>query len=900
MAASSSSSSSRAEWALISGVWDDAIGEGSAVVQLARDVVRGEYAQVLTAPPVASLLRSSVDTAGLTSLDDLLPLKDVPDLDDAEMELLCLVAVAASLHAFLQVNWTGPDLSTTPLDVLGLKDAAVSANDLYHRAIAELSYRGEPAYHLARDVAFLRIAEIILSRRQYAHMQTVPWWQLRVWTVHLYMLDEPVALPVDLTNSFDTFRKTVLENSDRTENFLGRYILEQGILEHHLRQDKAAALRFVDAAKATGLQFELTGALGKRTKFQQNELSQLVLLAESKAKSTAVTAKPGDSEADMPTTLDLNDDTLLERTQFTSSSASASGALAHLDPGAQPALDPLDQCVLLAMCLNVRNTSPVHGLTNEQMAPYVARVIEHPRNWSVHTMALLLRSRLEAGRTRTVERSTLQLQALIDQMPTADSSAAERLLYIHDIPLPSKWQLERELADRLLSLGVVKSALEIYTRLEMWEEAVRCHAILEHPEAGVKIVRDLLAGARTEADEVTARGRGALEARRPVLDRARQAKLWCLLGDLEPDNAEQHYLRAWSVSEETSGRAARALGSLYFSKADYEKSVPFLEHGARINPLQARTWFLLGCAEMRREHWEGARDAFAMCVQVDEEDGESWNNLASVYLQLGSSDADSDAEAANADEEDEPGRPKLSRQERRYACRLAAFRALREGLKYGYENWRMWTNFMLVSLDIGELHEVVRAMTRIIEERADKDGAACVDQEVLDKLVDGATRSGDAGSAAQPDAIPEDAEAVTSTHKTPGSLRARVTDLFERTIFPRVSSPEIYKSYARLKSADGAWSDALKAHLDAYRANTVTHGPWETVERWKEAIAEVEATVEALRDLGSREEGQGSDKWRIQARGLVRTFAARSKDFVDEPEWARVAALQEELKKQSD
>ncbi|EJD55316.1 TPR-like protein [Auricularia subglabra TFB-10046 SS5] len=898
MAAPSTSTFDTAEWALIAGVWDDAIDEGSAVVQLAHDVVRGEYAKVLTAPPIASLLRSSMDAAGLTSLDDLIPLEDIPGLNAVEMELLCLVAVAASLHAFLQANWTGPSLGTTALDVLGLKDSAVSAGDLNNRAIAELSYRGEPAYHLAQDVAFLRIAQIILSRRHFANLKTVAWWQLRVWTVHLYMLDEPVALPTDLTDSFDTFRKTVLENSGHTERLLGRFILEQGLLDHHLRQDKAAALRFVDAAKATGLQFELTGALGKRTKFQQNELSQLVLLAESKSKGAASTAKPNDSSAEMPTTLELNDDTLLERTQFTSSSASGSSALAHLDPGAQPALDPLDQCVLLAMCLNVRNTSPVHGLTNEQMAPYVSRVIEHPRNWSVHTMALLLRSRLEAGRTRTVERSTLQLQALIDQMPTADSSAAERLLYIHDIPLPSKWQLERELADRMLSLGVVKSALEIYTRLELWEEVVRCHAILEHAEAGVKIVRDLLAGERTEADEVTARARTALENKRPVLDRARQAKLWCLLGDLEPDNAEQHYLRAWSISGETSGRAARALGTLYFSKGDYEKAVPFLEHGARINPLQARTWFLLGCAEMRKEHWEGARDAFAMCVQVDEEDGESWNNLASVYLQLGSSGADSDGEEeANVEGEDEPGRHKLSRQERRYACRLAAFRALREGLKYGYENWRMWTNFMLVSLDIGELHEVVRAMTRIIEERADKDGAACVDQEVLDKLVDGATRSADAGSAEQLNAIPEDAEAGAEAHKTPGSLRARVADLFERTIFPRVSSPQIYKSYARLKAADGAWSDALKAHLDAYRANTVTHGPWETVEQWKTAISEVGATVDVLRDLGSRADGHGSDKWRIQARGLVRTFAARSKDFVDEPEWARVEALQEELKK---
>ena len=61
-----------------------------------------------------------------------------------------------------------------------------------------------------------------------------------------------------------------------------------------------------------------------------------------------------------------------------------------------------------------------------------------------------------------------------------------------------------------------------------------------------------------------------------------------------------------------------------------------LEIGARINPLLTRTWFLLGCAEMRKERpdWKSARDAFAMCVAIDDEDAESWNNLATVYLRM--------------------------------------------------------------------------------------------------------------------------------------------------------------------------------------------------------------------------------------------------------------------------
>lgn len=413
------------------------------------------------------------------------------------------------------------------------------------------------------------------------------------------------------------------------------------------------------------MQFELTGALGKRTKFQETELSQLVLLAESHLQdpedleSKSKDGKKGDGDATssgpapiVPETLALNDDTLLEKTEFTSTSSASSGSqLFHIDPSNQPPLHPLDQCILLSLCLNVRNTQPAHGLTGEQMAPYVARVISHPRNWSVHTMALLLRARLEAHRTRTVERSTFQLQALIEQMPTADSAPAERLRYVHGMPLPSKWEMEKELAQRYMSLGVVKSALEIFTRREMWADAVACYGALEQKEKGISLVRDLLEGRKREADEVLASGKAVSEPRRSKQDAVHEAKLWCLLGDLESAHAEEYYRKAWTVSGNTSGRAMRSLGGMYFAKAQYEQAVECLHNAVRINPLLTRSWFILGCANMRLENWQEAKVAFSRCVAIDEEDGESWNNLASMYLRTGTTKKSSAAGDDDADEE---------------------------------------------------------------------------------------------------------------------------------------------------------------------------------------------------------------------------------------------------------
>ena len=74
-----------------------------------------------------------------------------------------------------------------------------------------------------------------------------------------------------------------------------------------------------------------------------------------------------------------------------------------------------------------------------------------------------------------------------------------------------------------------------------------------------------------------------------------------------------------------------------------------------------------------------------------------------------------------------------------FANKMLAFRALKQGLKFSFENWRMWTNYMIVSMDVGELAEACRALGRIVEQRYDKIGAEAVDEDVLDRLVDAVT-----------------------------------------------------------------------------------------------------------------------------------------------------------------
>ncbi|TEB23772.1 tetratricopeptide repeat domain 27 [Coprinellus micaceus] len=879
------------EKALLQGKWNPELDcAPSPVAELAKQAVEGDFRAVLTSSFARTLftLSSPNFTKSLREIFDLS--KDLHQ-DSATGELIRLCIAITCLHAYVQVNWTGPDLNVTPLEVIPVESSITPTEQgLDAKAIEELAYGGEPAYHLAKYPTFLRLSQLLLDV-PFTYTPSVTWWKLRATMLHHRTLDEPVAHTLSYEDDLDALGSIIADDS----NLSGRLILERGLLQHLFSQDRSALEYFVNAARATRMDYELTGALGRRTKFQADDKSQLVLLAESHLEADEEDTKQGDGtspselspdqtngladgESKMPETLALNDDTLLEQTEFTSSrpTDANSSRLSHIDVNNQPALHPLDQCILLSLCLNVKNTMPAHGLTNEQMAPYVFRVISHPRNWSVHTMALLLRSRLESQRTRTVERSTFQLQALIDQMPTADSTLRERLVYFHSIPLPSKWEMERELALRYMSLGVVKSALEIFERLEMWEDVVQCYASLNKSDKGVTVVRDLLEGRRAEVDVVLSRGKEVSEKHRATQDATREAKLWCLLGDLDPDHGPEHYRKAWSISKASSGRAMRSLGGYYFARGEWTDAVECLKRAVAIHPLVVRPWFIMGCACIQLEDWETARDAFTRCVAIDPEDGESWSNLASMYLRL---DEEPSKEKKNVDEDDS-GKNEATDAAVPFSNKLRA----------------MWYNYMIVAMDVGELSESCRAMGRVVEMQAEKQGTSAVDEDVLERLVDAVTRaSPNPDEAQQAGGAQNDAANPNEGH----GLSKQVINLFDKTVLSRVSTPRIFRAYGRLQKWQSKWGDATKAYMDAYRcgvAGTMEKGETD-VKKWKEAVTEVEDIVDILRNFGPKVGEFNKYKWRPQARSIVRSFMARTKDFEDEPEWERLADLQEELKK---
>ncbi|ORX64488.1 TPR-like protein [Linderina pennispora] len=641
---------------------------------------------------------------------------------------------AAALQAFIQTNWTGPEFLMDPAELLlavadkykegfiaaaptelpegaskheiGRRDQLgrvyLGAEQSKERAALDqsllemLAADGEEAYTLTPRPLFLALARWLLvdmacDERDQA-VGSARWWASRALLAQQSLLEYPAqslldqimdgysaveqqmpAAPAEPVpelgeDSMVEVQETVHEPMSRSaathtwdavgagdRELWARLSMEHGVAYAQHQMTRDAVQQLTAAQAASGLQWEITGAKGKRTRFQEFDTAQLVLLAQS-----AQPARKADQGA-APESFALNDDTLLEQIAFT-----------DLDISGQQQLRGLDASVLLALCLNVQNENPAHGLTSEQMMPFVVRVLQHPGNWSIYTMALLQRSRLEAAKTRTVERATLQLQALVDQishpLPEAhEAGPCERLQFFHALALPSQWELERELAKQFMALGVVRSALDIFERLHMWDEVIACYQMLGQEEVAERIIREQL----------------DLAPSRP--------KLWCLLGDLKQDPA--HWRHAWDVSGCRYARAMRSLGAYHFARSEFGRLRHVLQARAEAQPAVR------------------ALVVYPGVVHIDYENSEAWNNLASIHMR--SNDA---------------------------SQRQQAWYALREALKGKYDSWQIWSNFLTASMALDQIGAAIHALDRIVQLRAEKDGAACVDLDILRGIISSLTR----------------------------------------------------------------------------------------------------------------------------------------------------------------
>lgn len=366
-----------------------------------------------------------------------------------------------ALNAFLQANVTGPVLAD---DQTKLADPYRGSSTI-DLGLRSLDVDGVSVYPFIPHIELFCLARHVVEhatpeewkgvKDEVAGGMSLAWMKLRlhvwhyklfiqpslssgsVFTKHVGMSEVP-SLVEKIQSSLQQVESDVLgeawelsEASPYSTETKVLFMVEKASVCIMLGQDVKAREALKHAAELHGFVYALSGALGKRTRFQEKSTSQLVVLAKSAAVQREQPEKL-EGEGEVPEALALNDDTLLEEIEFSKDGEGKHGEqngpavgtvpelpaqLTDMKPDEQPQLSPLDQIILLTEATLKDAFSPADTLTSEEILPFAVRVVnDKSTNWQIYTQALLVRSRIEMHRSRTIERGVLQMQAVVDQV----------------------------------------------------------------------------------------------------------------------------------------------------------------------------------------------------------------------------------------------------------------------------------------------------------------------------------------------------------------------------------------------------------------------------------------------------------------------------------------------------
>ncbi|EGX42920.1 hypothetical protein AOL_s00215g869 [Orbilia oligospora ATCC 24927] len=938
----------------------------------------GDYHKILTSPLAASLL-SPASLSGLSPLEIIKTYKS--HLKTAILESTChplelLTVGIASLHAYLQATTTGPPLPLEETEILPqvICEDRKTLKGLKEGLVRGLSVDGESAYHLLPyPVVFTLAKEILTSDALFKNREnsdgdggliTAKWWRVRVNFAHQRILREVSSslheqIYADLGDLegliFPEEKEGLGDNDLATQDLKARYLVERSTIHSFYGYDAKVRKDLESAAAITGLQYAITGRLGKRTKFQVDDISQLVVLARSteeygggaapktvsyvqdgevKAMENNESEERGGDGKVMPKQFDLNDDTLLEAISFTPATAEILEAaalppsLSTLDPASQPMLQPIDSIILLHLAESIKNTNPADGLTREQMSPYAERVLQHSTNWSIHTMGLLVRSRLEAYRSRTVERSLLQLQVVVDQIvaataseentpdvstflpkPKEEESASvfERLEFAFSLGLPTRWGVEAELAARWVDMGGLRTAVGIYERLGMWAEVALCWAAVEKEEKAVGVVRRMLfegempkgddddnvePEAVDEDEEIIITDDDEVEPVERDPPPPEAPRLWCILGELEKN--PEHFKKAWEVSGRRYARAQRSLGVYHLRRKEYSEAIVAYKLSLKCNPLNGPAWFQCGCAMLEVADWDGAVEAFMRVIGIDDTDAEGWSNLATALLRRGKVKVvEGEKNTIILDDEEEVTEEEKSEEELMNEGKMQALMALKKAVGLKNTNWRMWENVLVIAASLrppvwGDMQMAIR---RIVEIRGQKGGETCVDVELLEMLVKHVIKNYEKEELGRP------------------GLVRMVVDLVDTKIVPLITGDErLWKIVGKLAEWRGKFVGVIETYEKMFRVVNGRYDVRTDKKSWGELVDATEEIVGVYRKFGGMERKDGlaagsgavvMKDWKFKGRSLVRNVLAKGRKAGWEEDtglWERLEVLAEDLK----
>ncbi|CAF4599532.1 unnamed protein product [Rotaria sp. Silwood1] len=424
------------------------------------------------------------------------------------------------------------------------------------------------------------------------------WWTMRTVFTHQKMLEERSMTLCNHAQMCIDKLLTYQSEMNKVQQIL--FFIEITYISEYYYNWKQVDTAKKQALEISGLEINLTGQLGKRTRYQINNTSQLLLDITRKEAQQTLTNNNMINEENLilPKNLALNDDVVLNQIQFQNETDYQNLTIQ---------LDIIEQLTLLLIIYHRQINHPSHEITTEEQLAFLTYILARPLNWCIQTCSLILRCQHETENTRKIERTLLQLQELIDQYDYKSPSSSFRLEYFHSTPIYPTWKLKSYIAHIYVKLGLINNALDLYLYLKKWSDVISCYQLLKKLSLAEHVIREQLQIKETP-------------------------DLLCSLGEVTD---EFEYLeRAWILSKERSGRAQRLMGKYYFNRGNYEKTCEHLLKAVEINSLQHDTWFWLGSAAFRTEKWELGVRAYSRCTNIEPDNFEAWNNLAACHTKL--------------------------------------------------------------------------------------------------------------------------------------------------------------------------------------------------------------------------------------------------------------------------
>lgn len=815
-----------------------------------------------------------------------------------------LLLAIALLQTFIQNNFTGP---LAPVNLYnGIFNAGEDFTAINKLLVKSLTSGGQLAYDLTDDPLYLVLSLLLFEKltnesstfgNSLDSELTLPnisittttgslaiahWWRARALLTHLSLLPEPCgcqpAIASSILSSIDLAHAITNDFPENVSNDVKISIYTVFYLENvkcslAIKTEHLCLQSLMEVKKLTKFEFVLTGARAKRTRFQQQAHTGLIILAKSFCDPNAQHI-----QHKSPESFALGSDILLEKPHYESIASEplneqiikkqklneSEGTLNHsilptalrqenipkvlqaLDPNEQPQLTDYDDIQLLLRLYVIRQTSPAKDpLVEEELSAIISRVLYQAgqNNWAIYSRALWERSLVETTKAKTIERGLLQMQSLVEELdlkirtkliPHDDSEPTSRLKYAHQLPFIPRWELDATLAEKYMSLGVLRSAVEIFERLQMSCETALCYAAV---------------GDEAQAKRVLLKR---------ISDNPNDARALSILGDITQD--PQLWNKSWEIGKYVN--AKNSLGRYYYNPPsnsgltrDYDLTLMHLNDSLRQYPLNFETWYFYACVGLECGRMALAAEGFSRCVSLDETHAMAWSNLSAAHVQQG----------------------KLKE----------ALSCLRKAVTSdAQKNWRIWENYMIVAVKLNEWNDVLLACKQLVNIKREKVGEGSIDLPVVEKLLELLVATEYHADNSQ-----------TLTHYQKSCI-----DFF-CNVLPSVitTNARCWRLVARVELwRKRPWA-ALDCNEKAYRA--ISHNTDLDVDEkvWDETVSACEDLVAAYESLGEMEGKHGSGSlvckdWKYKSRATIKGLMGKGKDrWEDSDGWERLLELKNQL-----